>query len=741
MAATNQQRLFDQCREIARSRLGEVISAALAKVDEDLFALADKTVEREEQRVYLDAMARIREHRSGLQQRFEDCFGDLYSKKLGAAEGKPAGKTTGDFGGIELSLVSHSKIEHGIVIDRLAQGVKKGADGDEMLGIRARFGHMLKRDTLDDADNPLAPELILEALRLACNQIPTSNAVKQALLSAFQPYLRASINEVYHAVNQALVAHQILPQIKHTVRTTADPMGATGRLATLGTSQRMPVLGNTQRMGLLNNDRVEAAERPAHRSGWLGGSVGNSVGNEAASLSTLLAGLAQGRAGASGEALGLFSNPERFPAGPGAMRASADLMQSLGRLQSSANLGVEAAAVLPGYLHQMGANLQAQGTPLDQLTIELVAMVFDFLFANQGLPESVKGSISRLQIVAVKAALLDRSFFARREHPMRRLLDRMAEAGTDPMVDAGAESQFGHALAELADDLCVRFTDDVAVFDAALERLDALVEAEHARHAAASAAAAAAAAAEEARAAALAHVRADLALRVTATTPEFICQFLDHWWVHAAVEADLAGTEGEDGVTARLAIATDLAWSVEPKARADVPTLAAILPGMMRGLMRGARSAGMPEEARQTFFGALMQAHTAAIAAAKSAPAETRVMARPSAEEGARRAVMPVIVPSDTWERQVDNLCKGDVVEFADSQNVQRFRVGWVSPKKTVYLFLAQGAMRQFAAAELAALFRQGMAVLPAPDLPVVDQALDAMAHAPSTTAAIRQAA
>ncbi len=737
MAATQQQRLFDQCREIARTRLGEVISAALAKVDEDLFTLADKTVEREEQRVYLDAMARIREHRAGLQQRFEDCFGDLYAKKLGAAEGKAAPKPAADFGGIELSLVSHSKIEHGIVIDRLAQGVKKGADGEEMLGIRARFGHLLKRDTLDDADNPLAPELILEALRLACNQIPASNAVKQALLSAFQPYLRASINDVYHAVNQTLVAHQVLPQIKHTVRTTADPMGATGRMAALGTSQRMPVLGNTQRMGLLNADRVEAAERPAHRSGWLGGSVGN----EATSLGTLLAGLAQGRIGAPGEALGLLANPERFPAGPGAQRASVDLMQSLGHLQSSANLGVDAATTVPGYLHQMGASLQAQGTPLDQLTIELVALVFDFLFANQALPDSVKGSISRLQIVAVKAALLDRSFFARREHPMRRLLDRMAEAGTDPMVDAGRDSPFGQALAELADDLCLRFADDVAVFDAAMERLDALVLAEHARHTAASATAAAALAAEEAKAAALAHVRADLALRVTATTPDFIRQFLDQWWVHAAVEADLAGTEGADGVTARLAIATDLAWSVEPKARADVPTLAAILPGMMRGLMRGARSAGMPDEARQAFFGALMQAHTDAIAAAKGAPAETRVMARPSAEEGVRRAVMPVVVPSDAWEQQVGTLRKGDVVEFSDAHKVERFRLGWVSPKKTVYLFLGQGAMRQLAAPELAALLRQGLAVLPVPDLPAVDQALDAMAHAPSGTEAIRRAA
>jgi hypothetical protein len=41
----------------------------------------------------------------------------------------------------------------------------------------------------------------------------------------------------------------------------------------------------------------------------------------------------------------------------------------------------------------------------------------------------------RLQVVAVKAALIDRSFFARRQHPMRRLLDRITELASDPDAD------------------------------------------------------------------------------------------------------------------------------------------------------------------------------------------------------------------------------------------------------------------------------------------------------------------
>ena len=513
MSAQSSQ-LLTQCGSVARTRLNQVVAAALARIDEDLFELAEKSQQREEQAMYLDAMTRVRENRAGIAQRFDDCFADLYLKKLTSAEKVPAPETS-SWGGIELSLVSDSKMENGIAIDRLAKGVRKGADGDEMLGIRARFGHLMQREDLEDADNPLGPELIFEALRLACNTIPTGNAAKQAMLAAFQPYLRDSINSVYHAVNETLLAHHVLPRIKHNVKTANDPMNATGRNAlmqqtgrmpALGNTGRLPSLGNTGRNALLNDDCVEVAAR----TGWLGGSFGN----EPAALNQLLSGLAQGRTAARLEALGMFSDPARFPAGPGAVEVSAALMQSLAQMQSAANLGDNAAPVAPGYLHQAGQLLTAHSTPLDRLTVELVAMVFDFLFATPRLPEAVKGVISRLQIVAVKAALLDRSFFARREHPMRRLLDCMAEAGADPLIDCAAEGAVIPGMRQLADDLCVGFKDDCAVFARAFESLERLIAAEQQRRTEAAIAPTAKLAAEEAASSAISAARADLTLRV-----------------------------------------------------------------------------------------------------------------------------------------------------------------------------------------------------------------------------------
>ena len=76
--------LLSECCDIARSRLAEVIAGALAKIDEDLFQLADKTCKRDEQQVYLDAMTRVRQHRPEIQRQFEESFKTIYDKRLDA---------------------------------------------------------------------------------------------------------------------------------------------------------------------------------------------------------------------------------------------------------------------------------------------------------------------------------------------------------------------------------------------------------------------------------------------------------------------------------------------------------------------------------------------------------------------------------------------------------------------------------------------------------------------------------
>ena len=713
--------VLSECREIAHARLCDVIGKALAKIDEDLFQLADKTLKRAEQQVYLDAMTRVRQHRADILKKFEECFRTIYDQRLDGSKNEsqaPQKNGTDAFGGIELSLVSDSIIETGIAIDRLAKTVRSAADNNEVLGIRARLGLLLNRDSLEDADNPLSPEAIFEALKLACNHIPAEDAVKQALLSAFQPYLSSSITQIYHAVNQSLVAHHILPRIRHTVKTTGDPMGVSQRMMGLSATQRMNALSQSGRM----------AQFDPGATGAYGGWNASPAASGPMSIAAMLSGLSQGDSMARVEGLRMLADPARFGSAENDVAASAGLLETLARIQTDVNLGAAAGVLAPGYLRSLDRALFADGTPLDQLTVELVTVVFDYLAGDARIADAVKGLIARLQIVAVKAALLDRSFFARRQHPMRRLLDRMAEAGSDPAVNLAEDGDFLRGIKHIVDDLAVQFKDNNDSFETALAELDVLVVREHEAAEARASAHVDALAIQEARSAADAAARADIAARLKERTPEFIRDFLSTIWVGAIVDAQVNNSLGEDSVAVRLNLAADLIWSVEPKGRADIPALAGMLPKLVRGLIRGVACQGIADEVRQSFFNQLMKAHTEAIAAAKASVVEVPSQPVPSqAVEPPVLKAVPLIAVSDAFERTAVELVKGTMVDFSDQQAKERYKLTWVSPKKTFYLFTNGITLRQMSAGMLAGLFRQGLAELCDGNGAVIDRALDAM--------------
>ena len=108
-------------------------------------------------------------------------------------------------------------------------------------------------------------------------------------------------------------------------------------------------------------------------------------------------------------------------------------MHALSRLQQPA--GAANAAPTVNVIRDLKAGPQGAAlAPADALTIDIVAMLFDFVFEDRHVPVEVKAAIGRLQIPMVKVALIDRAFFSARSHPARRLLNRLAEAsiGLDP---------------------------------------------------------------------------------------------------------------------------------------------------------------------------------------------------------------------------------------------------------------------------------------------------------------------
>lgn len=707
--STESKALLSQCKELARTRLSRVIAEALDKVENDLFSMADTTPSRTEQQVLLEAMSQLKEYRGEIAAAFDQCFLSIFDNRLNAKARGPA--QTQELTLESLSLVEDTAMEEKLMVDELARKTRNGLDPDQVLGIRTRFGHLMAQEALDDDTNPLSANVIFEALKQACAKIPGEFAVKRSLLNAFQPYVAVGMRNVYADVNQNLIAHHVLPRIKHHVQRSHAPAHQS---QAMGLSQMLAVsqqLSTSQPVGMANMMGMPAAMA---MTGPL-------------DLSALLTAVMSGPPQARQHVARMMSDPARYSL-EGAMSTPATpaLVNSLSQLQANAAAGMYDGQA--DYLAALDQQVRGQSHPLDQLTIELVTMVFDYILNDKDVPDSVKGEISRLQIVAVKAALLDRTFFARRQHPLRQLLDRIASAAQDPEIDTGPDSKFIAALHRIAANIVENFDDDLEVFKTALEELDTAISADSAVQRQEIDSATAKLVREEEREAARGEALAEIRKHLNRRTPSFVREFLYQWWAEVLVDARVNERQGDDSWTSRVEIVEALAWSVSPLKTAEVQKLASMLPTLMRSILRGMNAIEMPTDTRHLFFTQLMQTHTAAINTAKALSRSTELSLKQLAEEhgvaeaeaepepepepepaAPATAGLGVFDGGDLHLHSVKSLERGSIVEFIDGETVTRSKLSWISPKHTILLFTSSaGGAKQFSPTALAAQLKAG---------------------------------
>ncbi|HEY9396672.1 MAG TPA: DUF1631 family protein [Burkholderiales bacterium] len=737
--------LLSQCKAMACNKLSGIIAEALGKVENDLFALASESADLTEQQVLLEAMAQVRAHREEILKTFDRCFAELYEQRTHAPGTPLTASQEVDLN--SLSLVDDSTMEEDLAINELARKTKNRLDPDQALGIQARFGHLLARESLDDEGNPLSPDTVFKALKQACAKIPGDFAVKHSLLAAVQPYVATGIDTVYADVNKNLISHHVLPRIKHHVQRAADRLGTSqpmGLSQMLATSQAMHT---SQMMNL--SQLMHPAGAGMSASAPLNPAMSMSMPLD---LSALLAGVMSGPPAARQQAARMFADPGSYhldnvmntPATPA-------LLSTLSNLQ--ANMAVTGAHAIPiDWLASLDQQVRSQSHPLDQLTIELVTMVFDYILNDQDVPDTVKAEIARLQIIAVKAALLDRTFFARRQHPMRRLMDRIASAAQDPEIDTHAESEFLIGLRAITNETINTFDDDLAVFEAAYERLESLIGTSTQAQRRVVETTKITLAREEQTQLAETEARAEMRRHLTRQTPGFVREFLYKWWTPVLAQARINDDQGEAQWTETIEIAQALIWSVSPLKSADVQRLAGMLPQLMRGLLYGMNAIAMPADTREVFFNQLMETHTAAVSHAKALSRsgempvlDAEALAVPTAadtdesddpETEAVDATHSGFDVGDLLLHTVKSLERGAIVEFIeDGDTPIRCKLSWVSPKQTMLLFTSTAGARKYSPDALATALQQGKARLVEEMEALVDRAFGAIVAEQSAAA------
>lgn len=730
--------LLQDCRELVISRLSKVVGDALVKMSEELSGLALRSRDPDEQHALMDAVSIVRQHRTEIELRFRRSFSDVFERRM--HEPKGGARKAGDepaFG--ELALLDDSELQAQLEVDRLVHRSRGRLDPDEVLGIRARLAALLGREWFEEDRHPASPDAVFEALKSALAEVAPRAEVRSALLDAFEPHVSANLNTVYSSVNEQLKANQVLPRIRPQVVTRDGqpvrvPESPGPDKPSAWTVAGTPA-GPGQGIGAAGGTAVAGTGQP-------GGTrpVGAGAGHpRARELDAVLSQLAAGAPSARANATRLLSDPDLFGVADLPLPiAEPPLLDALSSLQATAAGGQGAS---PELITDIAQRARENGSPLDQLTVEIVSMVFDYIYADKRLADVIKQQLLRLQVVAVKAALIDRSFFARRAHPMRRLIDRISEVAADADADLGPSSPLVRGIEEVVESVLLRFDRELSIFDDARDRVEALAEEELARRAERIAQVTR----EAERVEAVVHARglamARLSDRLDAETPRFVRDFLADWWSLALAEAQVAGVAAVLDPAEGMSVGEGLIWSVQPKQPDEVPRLAAMLPRLINGLMRGVKMVAMPDERREAFFNELLQAHTRAIAAAKQTAAARRPTNLRMRSDG-RIQFVPVAPPSEsvridppTVEARsirLGELRRGDTLEVDTTGDgrFRSFRLAWISPAQRVFVLsrFPEGAM-SVDRAQLASMFDGGRARL-AEGGSALDKAIESVATA-----------
>jgi hypothetical protein len=752
-------RILNDCRDLAIHRLLLSFTSMLDRVGDLLMRRAEKSDVREDQTLFLDSRGLLQTERPNLMKEFERHLRELVDQRM-----KGEDQAKADFSALDarkLTLVDTTAMDESVVLANIVR-VVENLCRDELLEFNRAVGYLLGRPELETESNPLAPTVVVRAFTEALHSIKGDPRIKFTILKELNQSSLGDLNAIYADLNKHLSNLQVVPPARGmTIRRGSSPsamgkdahaLDGTEPAAAPSPPQEIDLLHLLQRLGSAGLGMVR---RPA----------GGLQFAQAGTMAAADGGLPQ-------------IHPPILPSGPPAVGpfggprilVTQELGDALSRLQQGetgfdvGGIPVQFAGVPEG-MHNVLRDLQesplgAKANQLEAMTIELVAMLFDFIFETKDLPDSMKVLIGRLQIPVLKAAMLDGAFFSKKTHPSRLFVNGLAHAGIGWSPTMGVDDPLYKKIESLVHRVLDEFSDDIALFDTLRQELEAFLAEEEKNAELNIQSSADEINQRDRQEIARVVARSEIERRLeTNTVPSFLAGFLRDKWIGTLVQRHLQSGEESEAWAGAVATLDDMVWSVQPKRSSeDRKKLIALLPNLLKRLHGGLHGVEWQQGERELFMSNLVEAHAAAVkpslasvpvpttavaeaaaAAAEQASAqgdpETAAKARALAEAMAPAPPPPpppepsVEIVQDHFADLAATLERGMWIEFEGEDGQLAFaKLAWVSPLRGTYLFTNRQGQKavSLTADELADRFRKDRARLVEAE-PLVDRAFVSM--------------
>ncbi|MEA3276714.1 MAG: DUF1631 domain-containing protein [Pseudomonadota bacterium] len=650
-----------------------VFAENLGSAQDNLLAMADRASSLGAQNLYLAAQSFLTQRGQELLQRFRSAFLRSFDDSMARSGRTPAGPSLDEAG--ELSLVGEADFERDLSVGKLSSRATYNCS-QQLTALDRRMAVLLRVQRIIQDENPLHPKALFAAFLEAGRELEVGDQVGIVLLQEFECQIETKLPSAYQDLNRYLIDQGILPKIPLGLEQPARHLGP----AASGVQGVEPAPTNTDDIFAELASRLQG---PATSAMW-GTPVmqtGHSqpVSHRPAQMIEALTGLQKG------------VSHDRGLSGIDPLQLDSGTSSILRQIRSAPMIGLS--------------------HPLDAVTIDIVAMLFDLIFDDPDVPDALRAQIGRLQIPVLKVALMDKGFFSNKQHPARRLLDTIASSAVGWSKDG--ESRLLAKLTSIVDALIGGFESDVGIFSAQCERLDDFLADEE----------------ERARGNAGRLVedlerreRAELAPRVVAEEirrrtsgrdlPTPITDFLNKQWRLVLTRVLVEIGERSPVWVEGLQTMEDLVWSVTPKrGMEERQRLLLVLPELLQRLRTGLAS--VETEGWDEFLAELIRHHVEAVRAdlqeddkvlgtkitelaMQASPAtegaeeplgaagELGSFEKADEEESNESAPEPV----DQYRRAAQEIALGSWVEFSSARGNRRtLRLNWISGFGGVCLF------------------------------------------------------
>ena len=428
----------------ARQRFVEGLCVGLPELDKvvlDFFsALMNQTGTAREMQAHRDAWMLYQKHHGD----WVDRTGKVWREALAPHTSTTRGQLTMGSPGSQFELLSDDVVENKILASRMALTVSEQV-APQFDTLRQRT-QSLEGQELDNSDI-LRPDAVCLALVEQWVEAGLPRTDLQTVVDPLQRELANLLQKQYQAVNVFYVEQGVTPQndLKSRVRRTASggvgggSESGGGGLASQALAQSRDAMATVAARG--------GAMVPPPGGRPMGQHPGrmpppgypqHGMHTAFATGMTPLARARQRAQGVMGQLRRLLTQPATGFDMINAPPASAALAHALTAHRVHADTYYSGVATLmedysPAAVIQVAGTVRERSTELkkkastagEKAIIEVVALMFQSILAEDRIPPAVRVWFARLQVPVLRVALAEPEFFSNMDHPARQLIDRM----------------------------------------------------------------------------------------------------------------------------------------------------------------------------------------------------------------------------------------------------------------------------------------------------------------------------